>query len=46
MTLDIPNEIETLWLISQSVPDAAMLETPCLRAGRVRVARGVIALSH
>jgi hypothetical protein len=40
MTLDIPNEIETLWLISQSVPDAAMLETPCLRAGRVRFLDG------
>ena len=36
MTLDIPDEREAQWLISQGVPDTAMLETPCLRAGRVR----------
>jgi hypothetical protein len=36
MTLDLPNELETQWLISQGVSGRAMLETPCLRAGRVR----------
>ena len=34
--LDIPNEIETRCLIGQGVSDEALLETPCLRASRVR----------
>jgi hypothetical protein len=40
MTLDIPDELEVQWLIGRGVPDTAMLETPCLRAGRVRFLDG------
>jgi hypothetical protein len=36
MTLDIPNELEAQWLISQGVSCRAMLEKPCLRASQVR----------
>ena len=36
LALNIPNELETQWLLSQGVSDEALLGTPCLRAGRVR----------
>lgn len=40
MRLDIPNELETQWLISQGVSEKAMLEPHIIRAGRVRFLDG------
>ena len=40
MKLDIPNELETQWLITQGVSDKALLKPQIIRAGRVRFLDG------